>query len=724
MAGLLTTAAKAGVKANAANAGLLSPGIRAFHGSPYDFDQFSTDAIGTGEGSQLHGQGLYFTEDQNVARQYKNKPRKGPGKMYEVNINADRSTFVKLDKPVSDQPKKVQLAYERFSAESPQDKNVFGEAETEEQHFKRFTQSPLGAEIMKSEGVPGIEYGNAFTRHKPDDKQSKNFVIFDDQIIEISKKYGVTIPVAAAMLSQTQDAEAGFLTTPANLIRIGMLKPQSAENPSAVKSAMTKYDKAMRDNKAFRFREKLRADVENQTQSIDIGERNILDVADLVGKVGVPVAGDTSVTGKILETIGGVNLDSPVGVEGGSNFGLRYKPQGFGWASMQEAAKKKQNNFQLAADETGMQPVGIFNAMGRDSVTFSTPPAETMLQQALALPIKKSDIKAFDDELRKLRPSWVGLNHPDAMDQIMGRGDYPQKGAGKLRSAFVEEMSKARHRDVGFPIKEDVYSEILQPEIADLPIGSSGFSMFDAQPEASLISGSPHQSYDTIIPGNYIGGLDQSVPARVMFPKTFADLDQRTNKSGDLFTESQKTGSLVMNPKLYEVFDDQWADSVYKYQQEQAKKQRGAANPAALAATAAATGGLLGAGQVEGGIDKVAGIADAAANAASGMIAPILSAPGAVARYLGDRYVPGVNFSAEDIARERQNTEQFFDYQPRTQLGQQYSDQGMQALGGLLAPAVEASQGSQIIDLLSKGYNKMGKKEKELTKALLDMSPI
>ena len=106
------------------------------------------------------------------------------------------------------------------------------------------------------------------------------------------------------------------------------------------------------------------------------------------------------------------------------------------------------------------------------------------------------------------------------------------------------------------------------------------------------------------------------------------------------------------------------------------------------------------------------------------MVAPILSAPGAVARYLGDRYVPGVDFSAEDIARERQNTEQFFDYQPRTELGQQYSDQGMQALGGLLAPVVDASQGSNIIDLLKSGYNKMGKREKELTKALLDMSPI
>ncbi|MFW2480016.1 MAG: LPD23 domain-containing protein [Lentimonas sp.] len=152
--------------------------------------------------------------------------------------------------------------------------------------------------------------------------------------------------------------------------------------------------------------------------------------------------------------------------------------------------------------------------------------------------------------------------------------------------------------------------------------------------------------------------------------------------------------------------------------------QRGAANPAALAATAATGAGILGAGQVENGVDKIAGIADAAANAAAGMVAPILSAPGAVARYLGDRYVPGVDFSAEDIARERQNTEQFFDYQPRTELGQQYSDQGMQALGGLLAPVVDASQGSNIIDLLKSGYNKMGKKEKELTKALLDMSPI
>lgn len=435
MAGLLSSVAKAGVKANATNAGLLSPGIRAFHGSPHDFDRFSTDAIGTGEGAQQYGHGLYFAQNEKVAKEYRDQltPRDHDyedwlmgkykdaennqdyarmemyerammhdtpqdfkdlaadtdydddyrelaaeigeeieeyganfGSMYEVDIDANPDELLDYYAPLKDQPKKVQKAIddlmtldgvESYSADGFKvytKTGVTGETLGHDilNHYNGKVGTKEGVKVLEFAGIKGIKYPDAFTRHKSPDKQSSNYVIFNDELISIANKYGVSIPVAAAMLSQTQDADAA--------------------NPS----------------------------------------------------------------------------------------------------------------------------------------------------------------------------------------------------------------------------------------------------------------------------------------------------------------------------------------------------------------TAAATGGLLGSGQVEGGFDKVAGIADAAANAAAGMVAPILSAPGAVARYLGDRYVPGVDFSAEDIARERQNTEQFFDYQPRTELGQQYSDQGMQALGGLLAPVVDASQGSNIIDLLKSGYNKMGKKEKELTKALLDMSPI
>ena len=45
--------------------------IRAWHGSPHDFDRFSMDKIGTGEGAQAYGHGLYFAESPGVARSYR-----------------------------------------------------------------------------------------------------------------------------------------------------------------------------------------------------------------------------------------------------------------------------------------------------------------------------------------------------------------------------------------------------------------------------------------------------------------------------------------------------------------------------------------------------------------------------------------------------------------------------------------------------------------------------
>lgn len=45
-------------------------GATVFHGSPHLFDKFSMDKIGTGEGAQAYGHGLYFAENPEVARTY------------------------------------------------------------------------------------------------------------------------------------------------------------------------------------------------------------------------------------------------------------------------------------------------------------------------------------------------------------------------------------------------------------------------------------------------------------------------------------------------------------------------------------------------------------------------------------------------------------------------------------------------------------------------------
>ena len=60
----------------ASNATITGPAnysIGAFHGTPHKVDKFSTEKIGTGEGAQAYGWGLYFAQNHAVAEDYQNK---------------------------------------------------------------------------------------------------------------------------------------------------------------------------------------------------------------------------------------------------------------------------------------------------------------------------------------------------------------------------------------------------------------------------------------------------------------------------------------------------------------------------------------------------------------------------------------------------------------------------------------------------------------------------
>jgi hypothetical protein len=48
--------------------------INVWHGSPHDFNRFTTDRIGSGEGAQVYGWGLYFTDTKQIAeKQYRDR---------------------------------------------------------------------------------------------------------------------------------------------------------------------------------------------------------------------------------------------------------------------------------------------------------------------------------------------------------------------------------------------------------------------------------------------------------------------------------------------------------------------------------------------------------------------------------------------------------------------------------------------------------------------------
>lgn len=79
--GAMTLGALAATQSEEADAGIVTRGgkkiIEAWHGSPYTFDRFDISRIGTGEGAQVYGHGLYFADEPSTARSY----IKGDGKM-------------------------------------------------------------------------------------------------------------------------------------------------------------------------------------------------------------------------------------------------------------------------------------------------------------------------------------------------------------------------------------------------------------------------------------------------------------------------------------------------------------------------------------------------------------------------------------------------------------------------------------------------------------------
>jgi hypothetical protein len=283
------TALKAGARAAAPEkvvstlADLGKPGIKAYHGSPHSFDRFDMSKIGTGEGAQAYGHGLYFAENENVAKSYKgvqgmassdpmpnvaskqmqvygdtpdtremmrlvfpkatdaeieaaittakNPPK---GSMYEVRINADPADMLDWDKPLMNQPETIRRklgwtpeAESAYKSAQQNDTDALLAALEGNPNSYKETKMPIpaglpplsatGADIVKGgsifdrasdavksralleKGIPGIKYldGNSRTAGEG----SRNYVVFDDKLVEILRKYGwvpgAAIPTAA-----------------------------------------------------------------------------------------------------------------------------------------------------------------------------------------------------------------------------------------------------------------------------------------------------------------------------------------------------------------------------------------------------------------------------------------------------------------------------------------------------------------------------------------------
>lgn len=224
----LAGAVMGGSYAMPAQSNAVGAGIRAYHGSPHDFDRFDISKIGTGEGAQVYGHGLYFAENEAVARAYRDAlaarnnrrpatvtgtgtPFDGvqileadpsrPGRMYEVNIDANPEQFLPWDETLAYGGKVHQPELlEKVRAITPATKRPILERQvlsglTGENVYKDI----LGADVrantraitgaMNEVGIPGIKYLDQGSRSAGEG--SRNYVVFDDKLIDIIRKYGL-----------------------------------------------------------------------------------------------------------------------------------------------------------------------------------------------------------------------------------------------------------------------------------------------------------------------------------------------------------------------------------------------------------------------------------------------------------------------------------------------------------------------------------------------------
>jgi len=240
-------------------------GFVAYHGSPYEFDKFDASKIGTGEGAQAYGHGLYFAEKEGIAKGYQEKLAKKnqrqavtsdstfgnvpiletdptkPGALYQVHIKADPAKFLDWDKPLEQQkwiwdklPEDLKAAIDdAIDARGHNPMSEVLEEYTGKDLYRALTHHEIHesipaelpgsswnegyttekihtAKFLESLGVEGVQYLDAGSRRKGDG--TRNYVVFNDKNVEITHKNGKPVneppPFAKGESPQEQQLKA------------------------------------------------------------------------------------------------------------------------------------------------------------------------------------------------------------------------------------------------------------------------------------------------------------------------------------------------------------------------------------------------------------------------------------------------------------------------------------------------------------------------------------
>ena len=301
------------------------------------------------------------------------------------------------------------------------DINILDRVKTDPQLLLQAGRQPT-VERVKPTFNPASDY---FYNNVLNDS-GRRMVDFASSIVNDSFNFGITGPI-----NKANKVRQGIASLPPTLTRNpskAEIKQNFIDQHPPVGSIDSKTGKPVTEqlikNRANAFEKQLKVPAVKNREELRMSttiatadeplERIIKTPEDLLGKVLVPVAGDRSrVVSGGIDDIKGIPLIQNIPVQGGPNYMIQHAGSGKAWASMEGIANKKQVNMILAADKTGLDPYGVYAAMGRESIDFSAPVATAMVAQLPALNIPKKHIKAFNDTIKN------GIGKSQKADQIL-----------------------------------------------------------------------------------------------------------------------------------------------------------------------------------------------------------------------------------------------------------------------------------------------------------------
>lgn len=156
---------------------------KAYHGSPYTFDHFDLGAIGTGEGNQAHGWGLYFAQDKKIAENYKDILGANSGEVItgktKYKINEDGNWYDENTGNIIEDINPLSMALTEVLETGNGNKAIEGlqefikskEGKTAQAVISQVKRAKEAIKLLKENGFFGHEQKTAFEVEIPEDNE-------------------------------------------------------------------------------------------------------------------------------------------------------------------------------------------------------------------------------------------------------------------------------------------------------------------------------------------------------------------------------------------------------------------------------------------------------------------------------------------------------------------------------------------------------------------------